>query len=341
MKTASVKDDDRGNSQANRPVTLREAPSGVVLHTEERRVEDIKPPGRAIEAVKPQSALGSLHDAIVRFSYGPEKVIKKPYGVTTDSRQRVIVTDPAGHTVHVLDLKAKDSFRIVGGENRRLQTPVGVVVDSKDNIYVSDQELGMVLVYDADGNFLRYIGDYKGENFYQRPSGIAIDNRAGRLYLLDTPRNFLYVLDLQGNILDRWGTRDGGNEPGKFRNPTQVVLHDGELIVLDTNGSRIQIVGLDGKFRSQFALKDSDNSPLEATGLTVDAHGDIYVSDEENDLVHVYDRDGHALGAFGRSGVRPGEFDSPAGLWMDSADRIYVVDSNNRRLQMFQVNLPK
>jgi hypothetical protein len=42
------------------------------------------------------------------------------------------------------------------------------------------------------------------------------------------------------------------------------------------------------------------------------------------------------VGVFGRPGSKTGEFSRPLGLWADARDRIYVADSNNRRIQLFQ-----
>jgi DNA-binding beta-propeller fold protein YncE len=33
-----------------------------------------------------------------------------------------------------------------------------------------------------------------------------------------------------------------------------------------------------------------------------------------------------------------GEFNSPAGLWIDGANRLYVADTNNGRVQVFQIS---
>ena len=38
---------------------------------------------------------------------------------------------------------------------------------------------------------------------------------------------------------------------------------------------------------------------------------------------------------FGQKGTGDGEFQLPAGLQIDNKDRIYVVDSFNRRVQIF------
>ena len=59
-------------------------------------------------------------------------------------------------------------------------------------------------------------------------------------------------------------------------------------------------------------------------------------------MVHVFDRQGRLLYYFGKRGTALGEFQLPAGLFIDRNDRVFVVDSFNRRVQVFDYHgLPK
>jgi len=59
-------------------------------------------------------------------------------------------------------------------------------------------------------------------------------------------------------------------------------------------------------------------------------------------VVQVFDEQGRLLYYFGSRGTRGGEFQLPAGLFIDRSDRIFVVDSFNRRVQVFHYyGLPK
>ena len=48
-----------------------------------------------------------------------------------------------------------------------------------------------------------------------------------------------------------------------------------------------------------------------------------------------FNRQGQLLYYFGNRGTALGEFQLPTGLFIDHNDRIYVVDSFNRRVQIF------
>ena len=159
-----------------------EVPRFVDLHSQERVVENFIPPGHAVKPIHGRSQLASWRDHIITFAYGREEPLLSPQHLTMDSRGRLIVTDPVAGAVHVFD--GKHSFRIAGGDRRRLQKPNGVAVDGDDNIYVADADRGLVDVYDRNGTFLRYIGQIDDETLFDTPTGLAIDPGNGILYLV-------------------------------------------------------------------------------------------------------------------------------------------------------------
>jgi hypothetical protein len=52
-------------------------------------------------------------------------------------------------------------------------------------------------------------------------------------------------------------------------------------------------------------------------------------------VVQVFNREGQLLYYFGRMGTAAGAFQLPTGLRIDAQDRIYVVDSFNKRVQVY------
>jgi DNA-binding beta-propeller fold protein YncE len=115
--------------------------------------------------------------------------------------------------------------------------------------------------------------------------------------------------------------------------PVEVAIYKSEVFVLDRRNNRIQVLDLNGHFRRQFRLGGSGES--EATGMAFDAQGRLYVP--ALNWVEVFNGEGQLLFRFGQSGEKPGEFATPRGLCTDSKDRMYVMDSGNHRIQVFQV----
>ncbi len=272
----------------------------------------------------------------------------QPAKVTTDSKQRIIVTDPFAAKVHIFDFVNR-KYSYIASQEGSLRLPVGVAVDASDNIYIADAERGMILVFSPGGRLERYIGNSDGEGLFEQPTGIAIDKNRGRIYVTDSARHVVLILDLWGNLLGqvgardrrmagKFGTRPGGSGPGQFSFPTDLAINGEELAVLDTANSRIQTFDLEGHFKSEFPLRGVERSPVRM-GIALDQQGRVYLVGPA-DSVRVFDADGHPLYSFGESGEGNQQFRGPGGIWTDSKDRVFIADSGNRRIQVFQLAGP-
>lgn len=261
----------------------------------------------------------------------------RPYSVVTDSRGRVIVTDPGACGIHIFDF-VQQKYKFIERHDKSkdaMFTPQCVAVDAQDNIYVTDSDTGKIFVFNSSGKYERAIGSIKGgEGYFKRPTGIAIDSAAQRIYVTDTLRDRIYMLDMEGSVLQTIGKRGDGNL--EFNLPTELRLDGQDLIVVDAMNSRVQLLGRDGSFRSSIGqLGDSSGDLFRPKGIAVDSEHDLYIVDGAWGIVQVFNRQGDLLYYFGHRGNRPGEFQLPSGVFIDRDDRIFVVDSFNRRIEVF------
>lgn len=262
----------------------------------------------------------------------------RPYGIVSDSRGRLIVSDPGASGVHIFDF-AQRKYKFIqheGDEKHAMRTPQCIAVDAHDNIYVSDSDAGVVFVFEPSGKFVRAIGRLKGgEGYFERPTGVAVNSDAGRIYVSDTLRNKIVVLDMQGKVLETFGKRGTGE--GEFNFPTELRLVGPNLVVVDAMNFRVQVFDRNGVF--QYAIGNPGDNPgafFRPKGVAVDSEGDLYVVDASYGVVQVFNRQGQLLYYFGAEGTHAGEFQFPAGLFIDREDHVFVVDSFNRRIQQFQ-----
>jgi len=72
-----------------------------------------------------------------------------------------------------------------------------------------------------------------------------------------------------------------------------------------------------------------------AHGIDVDAEGKVYVVDQRNDRIQIFDSKGSFIDEFGTKGSGDGELAYPSNLAVDSAGDIYVVDQQNYRIVKF------
>ena len=261
----------------------------------------------------------------------------RPYSITTDSKGRIIVTDPGAHGVHIFDF-AKEKYKFLSRLDTArdsLVAPQCVTTDAQDNIYVTDSEAGKIFVFNPGGKFVRTIGSLKfGEGYFKRPTGIAVDSAAQRIYVSDTLRNQIFVMDLQGSVLKRIGKQGTGK--GEFNLPTELRLSGDSLAVVDAMNFRVQVLNKDGEFQYAIGKTGDDvGAMFRPKGVGFDSEGHLYVVDGMWSVVQVFNREGQLLYYFGQLGNAPGAFQLPTGLRIDGQDRIYVVDSFNRRVQVF------
>jgi DNA-binding beta-propeller fold protein YncE len=262
-------------------------------------------------------------------------LLVRPFSVATDSRGRVLVTDPGAGGVHIFDF-AQHKYKFLQRiDKNEMRSPQCVAVDAQDNIYVTDSESGQIFVFDVNGKYQRDIGRIKGgEGYFKRPTGIAVDSAEQRIYVTDTLRDKVFVLDMQGNVLQTIGK--GGDAQGEFNLPTELRLVGPNLLVVDAMNFRVQAFDRTGAFQySVGTIGDSPGSMFRPKGVGVDSEGDLYVVDGLWGMVQVFNPQGELLYYFGARGTHAGEFQLPSGLFIDKDDRVFVVDSFNRRVQVF------
>jgi DNA-binding beta-propeller fold protein YncE len=75
------------------------------------------------------------------------------------------------------------------------------------------------------------------------------------------------------------------------------------------------------------------------TDIAVAPNGDIFITDghggQSNDRIAKFSKDGTFIKTWGKHGKAQGEFDTPHGIALDSAGRVYVADRANNRVQIF------
>jgi DNA-binding beta-propeller fold protein YncE len=71
--------------------------------------------------------------------------------------------------------------------------------------------------------------------------------------------------------------------------------------------------------------------------IDLDSKNNLYVADLKNDRIQKFTKDGNFTLEWGSRGDKDGEFESPAGVAVDSSDNVYVIDDTGR-IQKFSSN---
>jgi len=259
----------------------------------------------------------------------------KPYGIATDSHDRIYVTDSGQGLVFILDLASKQVSFLGAGGQTSLGVPLGITVDSKDRIWVADAVKQHVYVFQPDGTASMALGKV-GEMV--NPTSVAVDEARHRLYVVDSRQHTILVYGQEsGQFVAKFGQRGKGD--GEFNFPTNVVVdHAGRIYITDTLNCRVQIFDPDYKFLDSFGSRGNGfGNFLKPKGLALDSYQNVYVVDADFDNFQIFDPKKRLLMFLGGGGIQPGTFWLPAGIYVDRHNQIYVADQNNRRIQIFQL----
>lgn len=263
----------------------------------------------------------------------------KPYDIAAHNGL-IVVSDTLAGVVHVFDVPRRRVFAIGFRGAERLFKPLGLALGRDDDIYVADAEARRVLVFDAYGHPRRPIA----AEDWVRPSDVAVDAAADRLYVLDTggiesDHHCVYIYDLAGKRLAVLGRR--GSAPGEFNLPNQIAVGPGGLIyVLDAGNFRVQVFDSAGQFQRAFgAVGTALGNLARPRGLAVDGLGRVYVSDAAFQNVQIFDTEGRLLLPVGTAGGSdlPGHYGLPAGVAVDETGRVYVVDQVFRKIEVLRL----
>ncbi len=263
--------------------------------------------------------------------------LRKPYGVATDSRERIYIADTQLKTVFVIDPEARVVEQRRGDSRAPMAIPAGVVVDSADRLFVSDAQLHSITCFSPTGQVISRFG----MSSLGRPGGIAIDRQRNRLYVADAKQSRIAVFDTKSlEFICYFGTpgQAGKPENGTFASPTNVAVdRQGNIYVADTLNFRVQVLNPAGKFLRTFGAQgDRPGEFIRPKGIAVDSEGHVYVADAEFNNFQIFSPQGQPLLAVGEFGSAPGQFALIAGLYIDSKDRIYTSEMYIGRIQVFQ-----
>lgn len=284
------------------------------------------------------------------FGKKPAHSMLTPFALCTDAQggkegTRLFVADSNAQLVHVFNLiTRKYEMWKPGKKEPVLSQPVGIAWDAdapgpKDGpagrLLVADSVAGTIFVFGATG---KYVGQL-GAGLLQRPCGLAIEPGTRRIVVADAKAHQVIFLEPDGREALRIGSR--GTKLGEFNFPTAVTFDtQGQLYVCDALNFRIQ--QFDHAYKAVRSVGKKGDLPgyfAQPKGLALDGEDHLYVLDSQFENVQLFDDHGRLLMDFGHEGRGPGEFWLPTGIFIerkpDGAARIWLADSYNRRVQVF------
>ena len=135
-----------------------------------------------------------------------------------------------------------------------------------------------------------------------------------------------------------------GMVEGELLNPKGVAVdEDGNIYVVDSGNSRIQVFDKDGNYKFMFGGKGSkDFQFMMPVGIAVFKNRvfitDSYSNNPLSNKVVVFDKQGRFLYSFGELGSEGGNFINPTGIYCSDSGYLYVCNQGNRRIEKFTLD---
>jgi streptogramin lyase len=239
-----------------------------------------------------------------------EAQFNTPSGIAIDKDDNLIIADTSNHRIRKLDKKGEVTtiagagavgFQDGAANEALFDAPVGLAIDEQGNIFVADTYNDRIRKISTDGQVTTvagtgvagYLDGQASEAMFDTPCAIAVDQQ-GNLFVADTGNNAIRKITPQGEVMTFAGNQeDGQSREARLSQPVSVaVTHDGFLFVANQNNGRIQFITPEGEVKpfAGFASGYADGLGEEArfngaSGIAVDAEGNLYVADASNYLI--------------------------------------------------------
>lgn len=204
-------------------------------------------------------------------------------------------------------------------------TVSGMAIGPDMSLYVVDAASRQVLHFSWDGKPLPIFGH---ENVISHPVAIALDESTGQLFVADSLYNHVVAFTSLGRALTPLKSDESRSIESMARGP------DG-LYLVDRLSRQVVVMGTDGIDRYTLggeSLKDPQ-------AIAVDRYNRVFVSDSFDNTIKVFEQK-QLVATIGRSGDVPAAFNRITFLSLDR-NQLYVADSLNARIQIFNVGPPR
>ena len=229
-----------------------------------------------------------------------------------------------------------------------------LALDRSGNLYIADWGNSRVLKFPpgSDSTTLGIVvaggnGTGNGANQFRGATAVYVD-AAGYIYVSDYYNNRVQKFPPGSTSATNGVTIAGGNGGGLLSPEGVTGDAAGNIYVADAGNYRIQMFPAGSTSSTNGTTVAGGNGQGSAANqlnlpwsLAVDAGGNLYVSDEINDRIQMFPAgstsatngitvaggNGHAAGA--------DQLSYPSGIYLNSANELYVLDYGNYRVQKF------
>ena len=212
-----------------------------------------------------------------------EGQLSRPDGLALDASGDVWVLDTGNGRVE--EFSSTGEFIRTAGSGV-IGSAEGIAIDRHDDVWVSNTYGGQLDVFNDEGQELKAVGSRgSGAGQLDEPEGLAVDS-SGHVWVAEWATNRVQEFSESGEYLGQFGT--AGSAPGEISHPYGVATGAGHVFVAEVGNDRLQVFEEDGTFVEQLGTAGSEPGEISINfpvGLALNAAGDLWVTDYNNDRV--------------------------------------------------------
>ncbi len=261
---------------------------------------------------------------------------KKPAAISCDVQGNLYVVDAASHRLFKFNNRG-DLVSFVGGfgwGTRQFHYPSDVFVYNSLDVFVADYENHRIERYDKDLNWIAtYACDSNLPSHFQFlfPRAVCLSLH-GDIFIADAEYDRVLKMNPRFEPELSFGDFDWGR--GKLSAPSSIAIDDQDRIyVADESAGVVKVFDYFGNYL--FGIGFSTLS--KPVGLSFDPSGRLFVADCSLHQIFIFAKSGEKISSFGTRGDQIGSFNEPYDVAV-SGRRLFVADTGNRRIQVFELD---
>ena len=307
----------------------------------------------------------------------PPEIGRTPLGLAIDAAGRFYVVSHADNIISVIDPLGSllYSWGGLGMRGGKFLNPTSIALDGDGGVYISEfgnprmQKFQIqpgvlataekcrstdsaansmaprvqLATPDAMNDIISFIWASTGApEVRELISHIAIDAKC-RLWVMDHNANRFLILDLDGNLIETWGSPGSGEGQFNFGNAEYYFMNgiafapDGGFYISDAVNLRVQQFAADRQFIREWRLNGDDEAESQIPSwIAVGPDGNVYVTVYAVDgKIQVFTPDGKFIRKFGNAVPGPGQLSESGSIAFDPAGNLWALDPGSRRLVQF------
>ena len=277
----------------------------------------------------------------------------KPFGLAVNGDMLCVVDSGGWYGVHLCSISGEgpETKSIIESSSRydgkvtpldKCWYPNGVAIDTDKNIILVDTWSHRVVKFSPDGTYLASTGRLNesgcGEGEFNKPVGVCVSS-IGDVYVCDRSNHRIKILN--SDLLSRRSFGSQGSGACEFCNPWDVAFDSkGNVYVVDCGNYCVKVYTREFEtYLRQIGCKGTGNGDfLAPSSICIDSNDYVYVTDMQSCCVQVFSPAGAFVMKFGGPKHEMPEFcfKTPMGIALNSMGKLFVSDSGNKRVLMFE-----